>query len=319
VAVLPRSFYARDAETVGRALLGCILARRVEGVLRRARLTETEAYVGAHDLASHSSKGRTRRNDAMFGPPGRAYVYLIYGMHHCLNVVTGEDGDGQAVLLRGAEPLDGWEVDLRGPGRLARAFGVTRSDDRLDLVRGPLRLHAAPGPVSVDATARIGVDYAGEWTHAPLRFTDGGSVHVSRRPASGGRHRKGLARIGDGPAMAKPAKAANATKAAKPKPRTPLLKPAERKQLAARVPKWKVTGKRLARDLAMKDFDEAIALVRAVADLARRADHHPDIHLTDYRKVRIETWSHDAGGLTVRDFSLAEEIDAFAEARPEDK
>ena len=195
MAVLPRSFYARDAETVGRALLGCILSRQVDGHLRRALLTETEAYVGTHDLASHSSKGRTRRNATMFGPPGRAYVYLIYGVHHCLNVVTGDDGDGQAVLLRAAEPLGGWDADLRGPGRLARGFGVSRSDDGVDLLRGPMRLHGGEPPASVEATARIGVDYAAEWAHAPLRFTDASSLHVSRRPAARarGRHRKGHA------------------------------------------------------------------------------------------------------------------------------
>ena len=192
MAVLPRSFYARDAATVGRALLGCVLARKVDGRLRRARLTETEAYVGPYDLASHSSKGKTRRNATMFGPPGRAYVYLIYGMHHCLNAVTGDDGDGQAVLLRAADPLEGWDVDLRGPGRLARAFAVTREDDGLDLVRGPLRLHGGTAPETVEATARIGVDYAEDWAAAPLRFTDAASPHVSRRPSSGRRHRKGL-------------------------------------------------------------------------------------------------------------------------------
>lgn len=193
MAVLPRAFYARDAATVGRALLGCVLSRRVDGRLRRARLTETEAYVGPHDRASHSSKGLTRRNATMFGPPGRAYVYLVYGMHHCLNVVTGtgEDDAGQAVLLRAAEPLAGWEVDLRGPGRLARAFGVTRADDGLDLVRGPLRLHGGAGPDRVEATARIGVDYAAGWAQAPLRFHDAASPHVSRRPSGRAKRARG--------------------------------------------------------------------------------------------------------------------------------
>lgn len=198
MAVLPRSFYARDAETVGRALLGCVLVRTVDGVRRRARITETEAYLGPHDLASHSSKGRTARNATMWGPPGRTYVYLIYGMHHCLNVVTGSGTKdrGQAVLLRAAEPLDGWAADLRGPGRLARAFGVTRADDGLDLVRGPLRLQGGEPPASVEATARIGIDYAGDWVGRPLRFTDSGSAHVSRRPSrsSTGRKRTGQAR-----------------------------------------------------------------------------------------------------------------------------
>jgi DNA-3-methyladenine glycosylase len=211
VAVLPRAFYARDAETVARELLGKILVRhrpatgpadaRGGRTLRRARITETEAYVGEHDLASHSSKGRTARNEAMFGPPGRAYVYLVYGMHHCMNVVTGKADEGQAVLLRAAEPLDGWDADLRGPGRLARAFGLTREHDKADLVRGDVRIHEGPAPAHIEASARIGVDYAQDWAIAPLRFHDATSGHVSRhpppaatspappRPAS--RHRKG--------------------------------------------------------------------------------------------------------------------------------
>lgn len=192
MAVLPRSFYARDAEAVARELLGKVLVRRVaadawdeERTVRRARITETEAYVGEHDLASHSSKGPTARNAAMFGPPGHAYVYLIYGMHHCLNVVTGRDSEGQAVLLRAAEPLDGWKADLRGPGRLARAFGLSRAHDKADLVRGPggLRIHDGPAPPRIEASARIGVDYAQDWARAPLRFHDAGSDQVSRRPS----------------------------------------------------------------------------------------------------------------------------------------
>ncbi|MEA3137073.1 MAG: DNA-3-methyladenine glycosylase [Thermoplasmata archaeon] len=203
MATLPRAFYARDAETVAPALLGKLLVhRQQDGTLRRARITETEAYVGEHDLASHSSKGRTARNEAMFGPPGRAYVYLIYGMHHCLNVVTGKTGDGQAVLLRAAEPLDGWDADLRGPGRLARAFGLTREHDKADLVRGALRVHDGPAPARVEATARIGVDYADDWANAPLRFHDAASSHVSKRPAAKarttGRHRKARPRTPDG-------------------------------------------------------------------------------------------------------------------------
>jgi DNA-3-methyladenine glycosylase len=182
VATLARAFYARDAATVARDLVGKVLVRRLEdGSRRRARITETEAFVGPHDLASHSRAGRTARNEAMWGPPGRAYVYFVYGMHHCLNVVTGPEGDGQAVLLRAAEPLDGWDADLRGPGRLARAFGLTRAHDKADLVRGPLRIHDASPATAIKETPRIGVDYAGEWSAAPLRFVDAASPHVSRR------------------------------------------------------------------------------------------------------------------------------------------
>jgi DNA-3-methyladenine glycosylase len=185
VAALPRPFYARGAEAVARDLLGCVLARRLsDGGVHRARIVETEAYVGPHDLASHSSKGRTARNASMWGPGGRAYVYLVYGMHHCLNVVTGPEGHGEAVLLRAAEPLDGWEARLSGPGLLAKAFGVSRADDGADLVSGPLTLHAGAPPGRIASDRRIGVDYAGDWAHAPLRFLDVASAHVSRPPGT---------------------------------------------------------------------------------------------------------------------------------------
>jgi DNA-3-methyladenine glycosylase len=168
--VLPRRFYARDAATVARDLLGKVLVRDVDGVRRRAAITETEAYVGSHDLASHSRHGVTARNRAMFGPAGHAYVYFVYGVHHCLNAVTGKEGDGEAVLLRAAQPLDGWDARMSGPGLLARAFGVTRADDGADLTRGPLRILDGPAPPRVVESARIGVGYAGDWAHRPLRF-----------------------------------------------------------------------------------------------------------------------------------------------------
>ena len=179
-AALPRAFYARPAEVVAPALLGQVLVHRTEGHVRRARIVETEAYVGAHDLASHASRGRTTRTDVMFGPPGHAYVYLIYGMHHMLNVVVGEEGDPQAVLVRAAEPLAGLEARLDGPGRLARALGLTLADNRTDLLGPHLWLEAGSPPAHVVTTARVGVDYAGDWTAAPLRFYDAASPHVSR-------------------------------------------------------------------------------------------------------------------------------------------
>jgi DNA-3-methyladenine glycosylase len=182
---LPPSFYARDAATVARDLVGKVLVREVDGTLRRARIVETEAYLGPHDLAAHSSRGRTARNAAMWGPPGRAYVYFVYGMHWMANVVTGarrKADRGQAVLLRAAEPLDGWAADLSGPARLAKAFGVTRADDHGDLARGPLRIVDGPAPPAIATDRRIGVDYAGDWAHAELRFLDPESPHVSRRP-----------------------------------------------------------------------------------------------------------------------------------------
>lgn len=175
---LPRSFAARDTVEVARALLGQVLVHEVDGVARAGRIVETEAYLGPHDLACHSSKGRTPRTEVMFGPPGHAYVFLVYGMHHCVNVVTGA---GAAVLLRAIEPLAGLD-DVRGdgPGRLTRALGITRALDGAPLDARPLFLAAGPPVTHIGRSPRIGVDYAGAWARKPLRFFDRDSTHVSR-------------------------------------------------------------------------------------------------------------------------------------------
>lgn len=179
---LSRAYYARPAEVVARALLGTVLVRGLpDGSVRRARIVETEAYVGAHDLACHAARGRTARTEVMFGPGGHAYVYFVYGMHHMLNIVTGPAGEAAAVLLRAAEPLDGWSVAMNGPGRLARALGVTRADNGLGLYGPALHIAAGRAPARVVTTTRVGVDYAGAWRDAPLRFYDADSRHVSRR------------------------------------------------------------------------------------------------------------------------------------------
>ncbi|MFO0812185.1 MAG: DNA-3-methyladenine glycosylase [Gemmatales bacterium] len=167
------AFYQQPALTLAPALLGCTLIREVDGQLRRAQLTETEAYVGSHDLACHAAKGRTARTEVMFAPGGITYVYLIYGMYHMLNIVASTLDDPQAVLIRGAIPLDNWKVDLTGPGKLARAFGLTREHNGMFLE--PPHLHvlaSAEGLVQHVTTPRIGVDYAKEWKDAPLRFID---------------------------------------------------------------------------------------------------------------------------------------------------
>lgn len=116
VRKISNSFYKCDAETLASALIGTTLVHRRRGRAYRARIVETEAYIGPHDVASHSSKGRTKRTEVMFGPAGRAYVYLIYGMYEMFNIVAGETGSGQAVLIRAADPLDDWDADLR-PGQ----------------------------------------------------------------------------------------------------------------------------------------------------------------------------------------------------------
>jgi DNA-3-methyladenine glycosylase len=180
--VLPPAFFRRPAAEVARALLGVLLVRRVGREIRVGRVVETEAYLGPRDRASHSSRGRTARNASMFGPAGRAYVYFVYGMHHCVNVVTGGDGAGAAVLLRALEPVAGIEGRTDGPGRLCRALGIDRALDGADL-RGPELLLAAPRepvPIRVLARPRVGVAYAGSWARRRLRFLTAGSPWVSR-------------------------------------------------------------------------------------------------------------------------------------------
>lgn len=188
---LPRDFFARDAETVARDLLGCLLVRRSSHGETLYRVVETEAYVGAHDLACHASKGRTPRTDPMFGPAGRAYVYFVYGMHHMLNVVTGPEGDPQAVLIRGATPWppgERQETAMAGPAKLCKALGIeTGRHNRMDLCAGS-ELAFRPRPVvpteRIVATPRIGVDYAREWAEKPLRFLLEGTSGVSGARAS---------------------------------------------------------------------------------------------------------------------------------------
>jgi DNA-3-methyladenine glycosylase len=176
-------FYEREAIVLAKDLIGCVLVHRLSADrMLRARIVETEAYVGEHDLASHASRGRTRRTEVMFGPAGRAYVYFIYGMHEMFNIVCGVQGDAQAVLIRAAEPLDGWVADLSGPGKLARAFQITRAHNALDL--GGDELYVLHGPAAsgrrVVTTRRVGVDYAKQWKDRPLRFLDADSQAVSK-------------------------------------------------------------------------------------------------------------------------------------------
>jgi DNA-3-methyladenine glycosylase len=166
-------FFEQSGIQLSARLPGTILVKRVGRKLRRARIVEVEAYLGPKDLASHSSKGRTARTEVMFGPAGRAYVYFIYGMHWMFNVVAGRLGQAHAVLIRAAEPLDGWNADLSGPGKLARSFGITREHNGLELTGGDFffALDAGYRP-HIERSKRIGIDYAGAWKHKPLRFVD---------------------------------------------------------------------------------------------------------------------------------------------------
>jgi DNA-3-methyladenine glycosylase len=157
------------------------MVRRVGRSLRRARIVETEAYLGPKDLASHSSKGRTPRTEVMFGPAGHAYVYFVYGMHWMFNVVAGTAGDAHAVLVRAAEPLDDWDADLTGPAKLARAFDITGAENRLDLTDDDIYFLADPEyRPRIIRSKRVGVDYAKHWKHRLLRFIDAASPVAAR-------------------------------------------------------------------------------------------------------------------------------------------
>lgn len=179
---LPRAFYARDTETVARELLGCELVHQTDDGLRIGRIVEVEAYLGAHDRAAHSSKGLTPRTATMFGPPGHAYVYLIYGIHHCMNVVTEPEGHGAAVLIRALAPVSPLPGRTAGPGLLCRAMGIDRRLNGVDLLGDRLCVRAgqAVPDAQVVARPRIGVDYAGDWAQRLLRFYIRGEQHVSK-------------------------------------------------------------------------------------------------------------------------------------------
>jgi DNA-3-methyladenine glycosylase len=182
---LPVEFFARDSLRVARDLLGCRFSHG--GVT--VRLTEVEAYDGAADPGSHAFLGRSPRNEVMFGPAGRLYVYFTYGMHFCMNAVCGRPGEGTAVLLRAGEPLEGVEgmrarrarertVELcSGPGRFTQALGVTRSEDGADLVDGrSLWLERASRPEAIETGIRVGVHE----TTRPWRYWLEGNPFVSR-------------------------------------------------------------------------------------------------------------------------------------------
>lgn len=204
-SILPVAFYERPALVVARELLGKILRVSLPGMpVRTGRIVETEAYVSERDLACHASKGRTPRTEPLFGPPAKSYVYLIYGMHHCFNVVCEPDGFAAAVLVRGLEPLEGFGEDndagvrmksqksfTDGPGKLCKALGLTRAQDSLSLLAPPVELlddGMRVSPRRIRRGPRVGVDYAGEWAAKPYRFWVDGNPHVS--PAGGARLRR---------------------------------------------------------------------------------------------------------------------------------
>ncbi len=178
-----RCFYQDYTTSVAKNLLGQILVHQYQGKVYQGRIVETEAYLGAHDLACHTSKGMTPRTKVMFGPAGFAYVYLIYGMYHCFNVVTEEEGQGSAVLIRAVEPLDDLDSNTKGPGRLSRAMQITKAQNGQDLLSDTLFIakDATIKKSAIVARPRIGVDYAKEWALKPLRFYIKENPYISKK------------------------------------------------------------------------------------------------------------------------------------------
>jgi len=175
---LPRAFYDRDTIAVARELLGKYL---IQGKCV-GRIVEVEAYLGPHDLAAHSARGLTERTKVMFGPPGHAYVYMIYGMYWCMNVVTEREGHASAVLLRAVEPIKNIEGRTQGPGLLCKAMGIDKRLNDHDLLSDDFYI-AAPGKpdtFTIVKRPRIGVDYAKHWANRHLRFYIKGNSFVSR-------------------------------------------------------------------------------------------------------------------------------------------
>jgi len=191
--ITDRRWFDRPALDVAHDLLGCVLVHDTPEGRVAGRLVEVEAYQGPEDLAAHSARGRTPRNAVMFGPAGHLYVYLVYGLHHCANVVCGPGDKPEAVLLRAAAIIEGRDVATArrgdvpparlasGPGNLGAAFGLDRTSNGIDLVGGPVWINRGPAPRRIARRPRVGVDYAGPWAATPLRLLDPDDPHVSRR------------------------------------------------------------------------------------------------------------------------------------------
>ena len=194
---LPRSFYDRPVLAVARESIGKILIHRTPEGIAAGRIVEAEAYRGPLDLAAHSARGLTQRTAAMFGPPGHAYVYLLYGISWAMNIVASAEGEPHAVLIRAIEPVAGIELMVRrrnqpagarelsnGPGKLTQALAITGANYGTDLCGDELFLEedGQRRKFTVGRSVRINVDYAGSWAARPWRFYERGNRYVSVRP-----------------------------------------------------------------------------------------------------------------------------------------
>lgn len=193
---LDGEFYARPVLAVARDCIGKVLVHRTVDGEAAGLIVEAEAYRGPADLASHSSRGRTRRTEAMFGPPGHAYIFLLYGVSWAFNIVTGKAGEPHAVLIRALEPVRGVDLMARrrskppgtreltnGPGKLTQALAITGADYGRDLCGDELFLEEGDGrAVRIGRSPRINVDYAGDWAHKRWRFYECGNPYISVAP-----------------------------------------------------------------------------------------------------------------------------------------
>ena len=199
---LNRNFYSRDTLTVAKELLGTILVHNIDGQMLTGKIVETEAYLGVTDKAAHAYGGRrTKRVETMYGPPGTAYVYIIYGMYYCFNIITVEEGVPEGVLIRGIEPLEGidqmsinrfgkpYEALTKyqknnltnGPGKLSMAFNINKTLDKEDLCKDRLYLRESQdGNFNIIQATRIGIDYAEEARDFLYRFYIEGNPYVSK-------------------------------------------------------------------------------------------------------------------------------------------
>jgi DNA-3-methyladenine glycosylase len=181
--ILERSFYAQNTITVAKQLLGKYLVHHYQNTQYVAKIVEVEAYLGAHDLACHASKGITKRTQTMFGPPGYAYVYMIYGMYYCMNVVTEPEGNGSAVLIRAVEPVTNILTKTKGPGLLCKAMHINKDLNNHDLLSENFYIFSedVPDDFSIVERPRIGVDYAGIWATKNLRFYIKDNLYISKK------------------------------------------------------------------------------------------------------------------------------------------
>ncbi len=188
---LDRNFYVRDGLTVARELIGKKLIHRSADGVTGGLIVEAEAYMGAVDAAAHSFKGRTKRTEIQYAAGGRAYIYLIYGMHICFNVTANAVDVPEAVLIRALEPSDGIDLMMRrrnkksleelcnGPGKLTQAMGITMAHYGVDLCGDEIFIETTDRPVEIDSARRINVDYAGAAANFPWRFLMRGNKFIS--------------------------------------------------------------------------------------------------------------------------------------------